>query len=281
MTIDDTDSPIRFTVVIPAYNEGAYLGRTLESLARQDFAGEVEVIVVDNDSSDGTAEVARAHGARILFEPRRGVCWARQRGTAAARGQLVLSTDADTVHPVNWLSRIDAHFRANEECIALAGPCRFAAAPHWARIYPAALFGAVHGISLVTGHVVYATATNLAFRRTAFTGYDTRLTQGGDELGLLRRLRRAGPIAFDKSNVVTTSARRLRRGLIYSVLVTLLYYYLLGYVVNTVAGRAVLGSAPAFRDESTHARKDGRRRRHVGLCVGIPVALGCLLVWAV
>jgi glycosyltransferase involved in cell wall biosynthesis len=134
----------RFTVVIPAFNEAAFLGLALDSLSRQDFAGPVEIIVVDNNSQDGTADIARSYGATVLFEPRLGVCWARQLGTSADSGELVISTDGDTVHPPDWLSRIDAQFRANERCVAIAGPCRFTPAPMWARFYPVLLFGLVH-----------------------------------------------------------------------------------------------------------------------------------------
>ncbi|MDX6307046.1 MAG: hypothetical protein QOI06_92 [Nocardioidaceae bacterium] len=267
-------SAVRFTVVVPAFNEAAFLHRTLESLRSQDFAGEVEIIVVDNNSTDGTGDVARSYGVLTLFEPRPGVCWARQLGSSAASGELVVSTDADTVHPPDWLSRIDEQFRANEECVAVAGPCRFAAAPIWARLYPKLLFGALHLIFAATGRVLYASATNIAFRSSAFTGYDTALTQGGDELGLLRRLRRKGPLIFDRTNVVTTSARRLRRGLVYNVFVTLIFYYLIGYFVNRLASRTILRTAPAFRDDTP-------RRPQLAFLIGVPLTLGCLLIWAV
>jgi glycosyltransferase involved in cell wall biosynthesis len=239
----------RFTVVIPAFNEARYLGRTLESLQRQDFTGGVEIIVVDNASTDGTAAIAAGFGAQTLYEPNPGVCWARQRGTAAARGDIVVSTDADTTHPVDWLTRIDAVFAENIRCVAVAGPCRFVRAPAWARIYPRALFGAVHTISRLTGRVLYVTATNLAFRRAAFTGYDTALTQGGDELDQLQRLRRHGRVIFDRCNVVSTSARRLQRGLCYNVVVTLIYYYLLGYHLNRLFARQVIATAPHIGSE--------------------------------
>ena len=265
----------RFSVVVPAFNEAAFIGRTLLSLREQDFQGAVEVIVVDNNSTDDTADVARAFGAVVVCEERPGVCWARQRGTAAARGEIVLSTDADTVHPPDWLSRIDDRFRSDDECVAVAGPCRFSAAPLWARIYPTILFGAVHFLFGLTKRVFYATATNIAFRRSVFSGYDTTLTQGGDELGLLVRLRPQGRIIFDRSIVVTTSARRLRAGLVYNLFVTLIFYYLIGYLVNRVTSRTVLGMAPAFRDEAPP------RRRRTAWFIGLPLALGCVLIWAV
>jgi glycosyltransferase involved in cell wall biosynthesis len=265
---------VRFTVVIPAFNEAALLGRTLESLHRQDFAGAVEIIVVDNNSTDETASIASSYGAIVLFEPQAGVCWARQRGTSVATGEIVLSTDADTVHPTGWLSRIDAQFRASERCVAVAGPCRFTPAPMWARTYPSLLFGMVYLIYALTGRIVYASATNIAFRRSAFTGYDTTLTQGGDELGLLRRLRGRGPMVFDRSNVVTTSARRLQRGLLYNLFVTLIFYYVVTYVVNSAASRTILGTAPAFRQEAPP-------RHRLGFAIGGSVTVCCLVIWVV
>ncbi len=75
----------RFSVVVPAFNEVDYLGRTLQSLLQQDFEGSYEVIVVDNNSTDGTAHLARGYGVRVVDEPEVGVCAARQRGRRCCR----------------------------------------------------------------------------------------------------------------------------------------------------------------------------------------------------
>ncbi len=257
----------RFSVVVPAVNEVLEIGACLESLAAQDFPGLVEVIVVDNNSVDQTAEVAASYGATVLFEPRPGVCWARQRGTEAARGEIVVSTDADTRFAHDWLSRIDAELRADPRRVAVAGPCRFVGGPRWGAVYTGLLFGIVHLVFLLTGRLVYASATNIAFRRDSGTGYDTHLTQGGDELGLLRSLRRHGPVVYTPGNVTLTSARRLQRGLVYNVLVTCVYYYLIGYALNRLTGRRVLGTAPEIRA----ARSRGRRWAR-GAGVGVLVA---------
>lgn len=238
---------MRFSVVIPAYNEAGYLGPALEGLARQDFDGSYEVIVVDNCSTDATAEIARAYGATVVHEPVPGVCAARQRGTAAAQGEIVVSTDADTVHPPDWLSRIDAAFAASSSVVAVGGPCRYQHPSWWAKAYPVLLFGMVAAVYLLIGRVVYVTATNTAFLRTAFPGYDTKLTQGGDELDLLRRMRRRGRVAWLADNVVDTSPRRLEQGLLYTVFVSLLAHYLIAYALNRITSRTLLGMAPAFR----------------------------------
>jgi len=203
----------RFSIVVPAYNEAAYLDDTLRALLQQDFRGPFEVIVVDNNSTDGTREIAARHGATVVCEPARGVCQARQRGTIETCGEIVVSTDADTTQPPDWLSRIDCQFRSSAEIVAVAGPCRYQDPSWWAYLYPKMLFGAVHRISSLTGRVSYVTATNTAFRRSAFPGYDLTMTQGGDELDLLRRLRRRGRVVWDPDNVVTTSARRVQKGI--------------------------------------------------------------------
>jgi glycosyltransferase involved in cell wall biosynthesis len=249
--------PPRFSVVIPAFNESAYLADCLRSLAAQDFTGQVEVIVVDNNSTDDTAGIARAMGATVVEETMPGVCSARQRGTEIARGEVIVSTDADTTFDHGWLSRIDRGFRQHPGAVAVAGPCRFADGPRWASAYPKVLFGLVYLLYVATGRVWYITATNTAFRKSAWTGYDSRLTQGGDELDLLRRLRARGRVVFDLHNPTLTSARRLNRGLVYNVTVTLLFYYLLGYGLNRLSHRRLVGTAPIFR--STAGSRPPRR----------------------
>ncbi len=269
-----TGSPM-FSVVVPAYNEELYLGRCLQSLAQQDFCGRVEVIVVDNNSTDRTAAVATASGAMVVVESRPGVCWARQAGTAAASGDIVVSADADTSYGPGWLSAIAATFDARAELVAVAGPCIFVDAPWWGRWYPSLLFGAVYQWHRLTGRVFYVSATNIAFRRSVWTGYDTRLTQGGDELDLLRRLQACGPVAFDRSNPSMTSSRRLKQGLAYNIVVTFVWYYLIGYWLSRMLHRQVLGMAPAFGRTSLSAR----RRPSIRTAVVTAAVLASLLAF--
>jgi glycosyltransferase involved in cell wall biosynthesis len=261
---------MRLSIIVPAYNEAAYLGRTLDSLLHQDYTGRYEVIVVDNNSIDGTAAIAAQHGVPVVTEPQQGVCAARQRGVDCATGEIIVSTDADTTQPADWLRTIDARFAASDGVVAVAGPCRYQDPSWWAEAYPKLLFGLVAKIYALTGFVFYVSATNIAFRRTAFPGYDLRLTQGGDELDLVRRLRRRGHVGWERQNVVTTSARRLQRGLLYNIFVSFFVYYLLAYWFNRLSQRQTFGMAPAFRQE--------RRRSFPLLWVSRRVVLGILVV---
>ena len=261
---------MRFSVIVPAYNEAAYLGRALDSLLHQDYTGRYEVIVVDNNSTDGTAAIASQYGVPVVTEPQQGVCAARQRGVDCASGEIIISTDADTTQPADWLRTIDARFAESDGVVAVAGPCRYQDPSWWAKAYPVLLFGFVAKIYALTGFVFYVSATNIAFRRTAFPGYDLRLTQGGDELDLVRRLRRRGHVSWERQNVVTTSARRLQRGLLYNIFVTFFVYYLLAYWFNRLSQRQTFGMAPAFRQE--------HRRPFPLLWVSRRVVLGILVV---
>ncbi len=240
-------------MVVPAYNEAAALPAALASLSRQELDADFEIIVVDNGSDDETAAIAHAYGARVVSEPRRGVCDARQAGVDVARGEFVVSTDADTTHPQDWLRRIDSRLRNRPDAVAIAGPCRYADPPWWGRVFPRVGFGLVALVARVSGRPSYLTATNVAFRRQGFPGYDTRLTQGGDEVDLLRRLRALGPVLWDAGNVVSTSPRRFRLGLVHTVVVSYGYYYMLSTLVNRLARRRVSGVAPAVRGDQAGA----------------------------
>lgn len=241
------DAELRFSVVIPCYNEAQFIGRTLTSLRQQQFPGKYEVIVVDNNCTDETVAIAKSYGVRVVREQQPGVCWARQAGTKAARGEIVVSTDADTVQAKEWLANIDASFRRHKDCVAVAGPCAYEDGPWWGKRYPALLFGMVAIAYRLIGRPFYVTATNLAFKKSAWTRYRTSLTQGGDELALLHDLRRKGKVVFDNTNPVYTSGRRLTKGLVYNIFVTLFGYYLIGYYINKLSGRTIIGMAPAYR----------------------------------
>lgn len=242
----------KYSVVIPAYNESEFIKDTLLSLQQQSYKGDIEIIVVDNNSSDSTAKIASDAGAIVYSESNIGVCWARQMGTLAAKGEIIISSDADTTYDKDWILNIDKAFRSDKELVALAGGCQFKEAPLWAKIYPALLFGAIDKIYKLTGRTVYGSATNIAFKKTAWNGYDTTLSQGGDELGLLRNLKQSGKVKFINSNPTYTSSRRLYRGFIYNVLFSFLIYYILEYNLSRIFNRPVFGPCPKFRDNSTN-----------------------------
>src|SRR5688572_19307503 len=109
--------------VIPAHNEAALLGDTLRILrASADELGEpFEIIVVDDASTDATAEIARNGGARVQRIERRHIAASRNAGAKVARGELLVFVDADTHVPVETLRQALAAIRNG----AVGGGSRF------------------------------------------------------------------------------------------------------------------------------------------------------------
>jgi glycosyltransferase involved in cell wall biosynthesis len=90
---------MRLSIVVPAYNEERLLGTSLAAI--REAAGVFddlgwELIVCDNNSTDRTAEIARAAGAKVVFEPHNQISRARNRGAAAAQGEWLVFIDADS-----------------------------------------------------------------------------------------------------------------------------------------------------------------------------------------
>jgi cellulose synthase/poly-beta-1,6-N-acetylglucosamine synthase-like glycosyltransferase len=99
-------------VVVPVRNGERTIGATIESLLACNYPAEDrEILVVDNGSSDGTAAVIRAHPVTYLYEPERGVSNARNRGIAAATGEIVAFLDGDCLVVPEWMTEIARPFQ--------------------------------------------------------------------------------------------------------------------------------------------------------------------------
>ncbi|HEX8137899.1 MAG TPA: glycosyltransferase [Pyrinomonadaceae bacterium] len=108
------------SVIIPVHNGGEHLGQCLEALsaARGDF----ETIVVDDCSTDESADVARLGGARVFrLESRSGPAAARNRGAREASGSVLLFVDSDVLVKPSTVARVSAHFQAKPGLAALFG----------------------------------------------------------------------------------------------------------------------------------------------------------------
>jgi len=204
---------IKISVVIPALNEGAQITYCLESLAEQSFS-DFEVIVVDNGSSDDTVEVARAFGCRVLFEKERGATAARQHGFDAAYGEIIASTDADTVVPPHWLEMIEESFREDPNQVGVYGPILLRERDG---VDYAALYEQMFAWFLRTNHALrrpHFCGPNFAVKRDAFRKVWGFRTNGSfytkaEDLQLSLKLKRLGHVRFMKELVAYTSARKL------------------------------------------------------------------------
>lgn len=110
---------IDYSIIIPAYNEATLLPTTLTTAQQamktvDEFIG--EIIVVDNNSSDNSAEIARAAGATVVNEPIHQISRARNSGAGVANGRFMLFLDADTLLPAKLLRQAINNLQANNCC---------------------------------------------------------------------------------------------------------------------------------------------------------------------
>lgn len=199
---------MNISVVIPAFNEEKRIAYTLKSVFNQ-TKPPFEVIVVDNNSTDKTAEIAQSMGAKVVVEKMQGATFARNRGFDEARGEIIARTDADTIVPHNWLETFEKHFSNDPLLDAISGP---------------AIFG-INFFTPIVKLLVFETnkrifghyglfGPNLAIRKSAWERVKNEVCLDDDKVhedtDLSIHIGKEGKVGYDKSLKVRTSARRLR-----------------------------------------------------------------------
>jgi glycosyltransferase involved in cell wall biosynthesis len=191
--------------IVPAYNEEALIGGTLEALNRAaETLGEMyEIVVADDASSDGTANIAEAHGARVVRVERRQIAATRNAGAREALGDKLIFVDADTrVNETVVRAAIDA---MNRGAAGGGSGVNFdGKLPRYAeRVHPA-MMRIFRALGLACGCFLFC--TRRAFE--AAGGFDEKLF-ASEEITMSRALRRQGRFVVLRESV-TTSGRKLR-----------------------------------------------------------------------
>jgi glycosyltransferase involved in cell wall biosynthesis len=115
---------LTLSIVIPAYNEERYLKSCLEAVANQKVRPD-EVIVVDNNSADNTAEIAKSFDfVKLIDESKQGVLFSARRGFNEAKSDIIGRIDGDTILPSHWVERFKKDFQ-KENVAATTGPVSY------------------------------------------------------------------------------------------------------------------------------------------------------------
>lgn len=200
MNSDDIACP-GISVIVITLNEENNIRACLDSLARQNYPAEnFEIIVVDA-SSDATPTIAAGYAGVKVIKSEKGFSRQKNAGWQTARFDIVAFTDADCLVPENWLSVI-AKAMNNPETVALGGNSLAPPDSNWFALCVASVGhpggGAIgfdanvkpgpQGISFIAGcHAVFRKAIIVAV-----DGFDPNFQEGGEDVDLSRRLRRAG-----------------------------------------------------------------------------------------
>lgn len=199
---------MRISVVIPARNEEAYIQSCLRAILNQTLQPS-ELIVVDNGSTDRTATIASALGAKLVSCPTPGVAAARQAGLEVATGDWVATSDADSRPTPGWLEALQARM---EGSVALYGPLRMFGLPWWQEELTEVGYGTFLKLMGLLRRPNLA-AANMAFRREVALevgGYPA--LEAGEDVALGLRLRRKGRVRYVREALVLTSSRRVKGG---------------------------------------------------------------------
>ncbi|HSW97363.1 MAG TPA: glycosyltransferase family 2 protein [Candidatus Saccharimonadales bacterium] len=218
------------SIVIPAYNEENLVTRCLDSLVKQQTNQEFEIIFVDNNSTDNTKMLAEAYKENlnlyIFTEKTKGRGAARKLGFRKATGKIILSTDADTTVPTNWIEQHTQPFRA-KEIVAVTGTCTITDCSTITNF----IFNHFYQLStelcyrLIEGHWCLI-GPNFAIRKEIYdatSGFDASLNCREDA-DLSAKIALLGEIKRIKLSV-NFSGRRYKKGLLLGII---------PYVINRV-----------------------------------------------
>ncbi|HVF46914.1 MAG TPA: glycosyltransferase [Pyrinomonadaceae bacterium] len=212
---------MKLSVIVPAFNEAKYLGATLEAIAvaTEKAAKGLELIVVDNASSDATALIAKEGGARVISETTRNISRVRNAGATYATGDVLIFIDADTRVPGELFERIEQAMR-DERCMGGAVAVDYDPFERWwMRFYAAGwkfwgkVFNMKQGAAQFCRRSIFVELGG--FDETIFLGEDVEF------YWRLSRLaeRRGGRLEFIEDMSVVTSSRRFDKMSLWRTLV--------------------------------------------------------------
>ncbi len=194
-------SDLKISVVMPAFNEEKRIADTLKTVLNQDFKGEYEVVVCDNNSSDKTSQVAEKFNVKVVKELKKGSRFAYDRAIKESSGDLILITNADVILPINWISRILEEYR-DSEIVGVGTRVDFYDCPTWVK----KIFNFMWNINPKKA----MWGTSMSVRREYFDkigGFDNGVNTNEDAIFSLL-LEKHGKVKFIEDVVVLMDGRR-------------------------------------------------------------------------
>lgn len=200
---------MKVSVVIPAYNEEKYIGKCLQSIFNQEEMPD-EIIVVDNNCTDKTIEIAEKFGVKIVKEKNQGMIYSRNAGFDAAKYEIIARTDSDAILPPDWISRIKKAFE-DPNLDALSGPTYSYNWPRSARVsyLPSLMLFDILSFLFKNGCLY---GPNMSLRKAVWEKVKSDVCLDGkkvhEDIDLSIHLNKIAKIKFDNKLIVGTMRMR-------------------------------------------------------------------------
>lgn len=202
-------------MIIPAYNEQDRIAACLNALSIQSRAP-LEIIVVDNNSDDKTAEIAARYAlVKLVKESKQGIAYARNAGFDAARGDVIARIDADTIVSADWLARLSRHFE-RPDVIGVSGAPYLYDHPLPSLASKVYIQYLTRGTKLISGSYLLW-GSNMAILRQTWLRVRSSVNNSPkiwEDVDLSTRAAKLGLIVFDADLVVGASARSALTGMV-------------------------------------------------------------------
>jgi glycosyltransferase involved in cell wall biosynthesis len=195
--------------IIPCYNEEAHIKDCIRAIRKHVWYVPYEIIVVDNNCTDKTAEIAELEGAFVIKESRKGVVFARQAGYEAATGRLIANIDADSKITEGWIWEALSCL-SNENVVAVSGPLKYDGASFGLKVMTKLYYLLAKLSNDYIG--VFLQGGNAMIKKSALDkvgGYDLSIAFYGEDTMTAKRIQHLGKIVFNMYMITTTSPRRL------------------------------------------------------------------------
>ncbi len=192
------------SIVIPTYNEAKYLPKTLDSILNNRKKPD-EIIIVDDNSKDGTQEIALSYGAKVITVNKRNIGYARKTGFEHAKGDIIISASADIVVNEDWIEELVSPLKNYDlvyGSIYLQNP-DFIEKHFQVFLNNLAEF-------LWKRNIIWASADNIAFTKSFYNKIGgMKPLKTGEDIDFIKRAMAHGKVFFNKKAIVYTSRRRI------------------------------------------------------------------------